>query len=39
MERMESSEGGMSEGMSQEGKAEAEGKQGTLWGDKERLVM
>lgn len=39
MERMESSEGGMSEGMSQEGKAEAEGKQETLWGDKERLVM
>lgn len=39
MEWMGSSESGMSEGMSQEGKTQGEGKQETLWEDKERLVM
>lgn len=34
-----SSDSGMSEGMSQEGKTQGEGKQETLWEDKERLVM
>lgn len=43
MEWMESSEGGMSEtNVTEEGKAEGEGKQETqetLWEDKERLAM